>query len=159
MNKLIIVFLGVLLSACGAGKQKDGDTMNNKNAEKTKGYPYEVLMQDSHGGYDQPQILVIREPMALRDIYGKINMTRKPGFPYPEVDFEKEMIIVLCMGEKTTGGHSIDIDSIDERSDTLIVRVRETEPEGMAAAVMSQPFSLIKLPATKKKIVFEKAIK
>ena len=159
MNKLIIIFLGFLLSACNAAKQKDADTMNNKNTEKGKDYPYEVLIQDSHGGYDQPQILVIREPMALQDIYGKINMTRKPGFPYPEVDFEIEMIIALCMGKKTTGGYSIGIDSMDEGSDTLLIRVRETEPEGMAAAVISQPFCLIKLPATNKKIVFEKALK
>ncbi len=155
MNKMVLVLLTVIMAACGPAKQSTN--MEDTSSENQKRLSFELLVQHSHGGYDKPQIKVIKEPTELQEIYAKINMTRRPGFPIPEVDFDTEMIIGLYMGEKNTGGFSIGIDSVEETKKELIIHVKETTPEGgMVTMAICQPFCIVKMPATKKEIVFKK---
>lgn len=153
---MILVLLTAFVAACGPAKQQDGSM--ETSADNQKGIPFEVLVQHSHGGYDQPQIKVIKEPTELQAIYSKMNMTRRPGFPIPEVDFDNEMIIGLYMGEKNTGGFSIGIENIEETKKELIITVKETSPDAnsMVVTAICQPFCIVKMPATKKDVVFKK---
>lgn len=154
MDKMVLVLLTVFMTACGPTKQSGN--MEETPSKNQKTVPFEVLVQHSHGGYDQPQIKVIKEPTELQAIYLKINMTRRPGFPIPEVDFDKEMIIALYMGEKNSGGYSITIDSVEETKNELIINVKESEPGQIATTVICQPFCIVKMPTTKKEVVFKK---
>ena len=73
------------------------------------------------------------------------------------VDFEKETIIGLFMGEKTTGGYAISVASIEETKNELIVQVAESAPKGkFVSMVITQPFSIFKIKKTDKAIRFEK---
>lgn len=155
MNKAALIVVAFFMTACGGAKQQNGAMEANQNNQKKP--LFEVLVQHSHGGYEQPQIKIIKEPKALQEVYAKINMTRRPGFPIPDVDFDKEMIIGLYMGEKNYGGYSISIDNVEETKKELIIFVKESTPEGMmATTVICQPFCIVKMPATKKEIVFKK---
>ncbi|NER15904.1 protease complex subunit PrcB family protein [Spongiivirga citrea] len=155
MNKMVLILLTALMAACGPVKQQNGN-MEEASSENQKQVSFEVLVQHSHGGYDKPQIKVIKEPTELQAVYAKINMTRRPGFPIPEVDFDKEMIIGLYMGEKNSGGYSISIDSVEETKNELIINVKESEPGLVATTVICQPFCIVKMPTTKKEVVFKK---
>jgi len=122
---MILVLLTAFVAACGPAKQQDGSM--ETSADNQKGIPFEVLVQHSHGGYDQPQIKV-------------------------------EMIIGLYMGEKNTGGFSIGIENIEETKKELIITVKETSPDAnsMVVTAICQPFCIVKMPATKKDVVFKK---
>ena len=60
------------------------------------------------------------------------------------------------MGEKTSSGYSIGIDSVEEQADKIIVTVKETKPEqgSMTASVMTYPYAIVKINS-KKKIEFK----
>ncbi|WP_340077563.1 protease complex subunit PrcB family protein [Leptobacterium sp. I13] len=121
-------------------------------------YPYKLIVQDVIGGPENPQILVIKEPSLLQEFYAKINMTRKPGLAVPKVNFKKETIIILCMGLKKTAGYQSKINTIEEQEDTIIVYVEEITPakDDFVPTVITQPFSVYKIPKKNKKIVFRK---
>jgi hypothetical protein len=165
MKNIYNLLLLTLLIGCGNSKQsvvksneKAIDSVS-KQSTMVKDHSFEVLVESAHGGYNDPKILVIKEASMLSEVYGKINMTRKPGYPYPQVDFEKEMIIAIFMGEKNVGGYGVQIDHIQENDDTLSVYVKETSPGEMAMTVMCQPFSLVKMARSDKKMNFEKILK
>ncbi|NQY06512.1 MAG: protease complex subunit PrcB family protein, partial [Flavobacteriaceae bacterium] len=105
----------------------------------------------------EAQIRVVKEQEGLNEIYNYLNKSRKPALNMPQVDFEKETIIALFMGQKNTGGFPIRIDTIDEKDDKLVVNVLEKTPEGkFATMVITQPFCIAKINKTDKEITFVK---
>lgn len=46
----------------------------------------------------------------------------------PEVDFTKSWVIAGYMGEKSNGGFQMDIDSIINKNDTLIITIKHIQP-------------------------------
>ena len=75
----------LFLVSCNA--QKKTVAYSTKDNGKA---PLELLLRDNYSGLKTPQILVIKEPTALRDFYSQINKTRKPGLAIPNVDFNSE---------------------------------------------------------------------
>ncbi len=115
-----------------------------------------LLAEGSHGGFNDAQTLVIKDKKGLQKIYNKINMTRRPGLPIPEIDFEKEMVIALFMGEKNSGGYSTKVESVKEKGKEFEVVIKETVPEGVATTVICQPFYFCKVKRSYGQVVFKK---
>ena len=117
----------------------------------------EVLANESHGGYETSKYLVIKNQEALQEVYGKVNMIRRPGLPIPKIDWKNEMVIALFMGQKNSGGYSIIVDKITSlNNDTVEFLLKETKPEGMATTVICQPFYFCKVQRTDKEVIFKK---
>jgi hypothetical protein len=120
-------------------------------------YPFEILIEGPISNVSEPQIQVIKEKEGLSKIVNQLNKSRSPKIPVPAVDFKKETIIGLFMGEKTTGGYGISVASIQETKNELIVQVAESGPKGkFVSMVITQPFSIFKIKKTDKAIRFEK---
>ncbi|MBO8172378.1 MAG: protease complex subunit PrcB family protein [Bacillaceae bacterium] len=64
--------------------------------------------------------------------------------------------LLVSWGEKKTGGYTVNIDSIEEYPDKLVVHVSYQKPDGMVIQVITYPFDLVSIPKTDKEIVFEK---
>jgi hypothetical protein len=73
------------------------------------------------------------------------------------IDFETKMILLVTMGEKTSGGYTIKIDSITENEKTIVVTVLETSPgkNCMNTSVMTYPHQIVELKKSSKEIVFK----
>lgn len=133
--KLGIVVFTITLLSCGAKKQ-----------EMEKEVSFEVIESQSQGGYKVGQYQTITNPLDLKSLYTQLNLSRKPGLPLPEVDFESESIIALFMGEKMSGGYGIKIKSIRRISTSKIeIQIEETEPGDMASMAITSPFSIYKV--------------
>ena len=143
--KNTILLLFTLIVSCA--------TVPNKNVPQE--FPHQELIKGSNGGYYSPKNMIIRNHSDLKIIYTQINKIRKPGFPIPEIDFEKEIVIALFLGQRSSGGYTISISKIVETKDEIQVYTQNTEPDGPATTVMTQPFYFCKIPATEKTIVFK----
>ncbi len=166
--KAILYTISLLMLSCGStnvaqetSSANDTRTTESKSAEQMQQkqeMKHEILVQDAYGGPVEPQIMVIKEPKGLQKIYTQINMTRRPGFPVPNIDFSKETVVAICMGEKNTGGFSVDVAGIRETKEGVTVMVKEIGPAAgdMVTMAISQPFCIIKIPVAKKEITFEK---
>lgn len=143
--KIFLSFMVIILFGCSSAKQK------SIQQEIT----FEVLLEGTHGGYKDAEFMVIDNSKDLKQIYTHLNKIRKPGFPIPKINFEKELVLALFMGEKSSGGYTILISEIEEVKDKVHVFIKKTKPEGMAATVITRPFYFCKIPKTDKEIVFK----
>ena len=80
-----------------------------------------------------------------------------PGYSKPPVDFSKETVISVFMGEKSTGGYSIEIVKIVEQTDKIIIYVRETSPKpgDIVTQAFTYPQHIVKTEKLTKRVVFQ----
>jgi hypothetical protein len=70
-------------------------------------------------------------------------------------DVQKSNFVILNMGEKSSGGYSIAIESIKETDSTIIIKVKENspEPDAMVTQGITYPFCVIKINSKKEIII------
>jgi hypothetical protein len=114
----------------------------------------ELLLRDNYSGLKTPQILVIKEPTALRDFYSQINKTRKPGLAIPNVDFNSETVIIYTLGEQLNAeAPSMQIQSSTSTSVNItILNSFTTEFNG----AITSPFCVYKLNSNTRNLLFLK---
>lgn len=119
---------------------------------------FETIEQDFYGGITDSKFLVINDLKSLHDIYDAINKDRLPILEIPTINFEKEMVLALFLGEKTTGGFSISVERIlsDNNNVSVFYKTITPKQDEMVTTVMTQPYCIIKMPKTSKEVVFKK---
>ena len=152
--KFSVLLLTFLL---GCNSSKNMNTSMNKNYEYSQ-VSFETLIEDQMGGYVKEEIRVISDRKSLLEVYGYVNRIRKPGFSIPEIDFSKETVIAVFMGEKTTGGYGVIVEDVKEEKGKLVVAIKETKPSpgDMIITVITQPFCVVKINSSNKELVFKK---
>jgi hypothetical protein len=80
----------------------------------------------------------------------------KPAGKMPEIDFEKETVIVAAMGRKNTGGYSIEITKAEKVGDKLRVTVRKKNPPkgAMTIQTLTAPIHIVAVPKCESKVEF-----
>ncbi|MDF0717427.1 hypothetical protein PY092_14780 [Muricauda sp. 334s03] len=153
IRHLFFIALTCLLS-CKA--QKDGHTLVGEPMEDMV-----LLDHDSFTNIDSFEARVIRDAKSLNKFYREINKTRKPGLPVPMVDFSKDMLVLICLGEQK--GEKTPILSQLKESDEEILIALEVVEEEKSGEIMVQPiyypFYLYKLPLVDKPFTFQKVDK
>jgi hypothetical protein len=116
--------------------------------------PLELLLRDNYSGLKTPQILVIKEPNALRDFYSQINKTRKPGLAIPNVDFNSETVIIYSLGEQLNAeAPSMQIQSSTSTSVNITILDSITTEDNGA---ITSPFCVYKLKSNTRNLLFLK---
>ena len=147
------LFIFAIIMSCNGQKKA---AMKDKNDMEVGKEKLTLLLQDNYSGMDVAETLVIKDVKGLKSFYSKVNRTRKPGIPVPEVDFTKEMILIHCSGEQMDGTQ-VTL-SVEEENDLeVIIRtsVKKTQKSGTSSALIS-PFSVYKMPLTQKEVTFKK---
>ena len=150
--KYLSLFIFAIILSCNGQKKaamKDKNDMNVGNEKLT------LLLQDNYSGTDVAETLVIKDAKALKSFYSKINRTRKPGLPVPEVDFTKEMILVHCSGEQTNGKHALLSVEEENEKEVIISTSLEKSKKSSTSSALISPFSVYKMPLTSKEISFK----
>ncbi len=152
MRYLSLFVFAIILSCNGQKKA----SMENGGEMKGDSEKLTLLLEDNYSGSEVAETLVIKDEKALRSFYSKLNRTRKPGIPVPEVDFTKEMILIHCLGEQTNGKQAM-LSISEENDQEMIIRtsVAKAQKSSSSSALIS-PFSVYKMPLTKKEITFKK---
>lgn len=153
MIRLFAIYI-FLLSSCSSSSTINKQTMIISQDTIT----FETLAEDFYGGMTDSKFIVIKEETTLNEIYKLINKSKLPGIKIPIINFEKETVLVLFLGEKSSGGYSIAVEHIISDNDKLNVGYKITSPKPgeMVTTVMTQPYCIIKIPKTLKEVVFKK---
>jgi len=75
--------------------------------------------------------------------------------PLPKVDFEKQVLIGIFYGERPTAGYGVQVSSITDEGERIVVRVKLTRPQAMAENRASQPYHVVKCPRFTKNVMFK----
>jgi hypothetical protein len=109
---------------------------------------FEILKQEAYGGRDNESTMVITSQSQLTGLYKELGWS-----DVPSVDFEKNNIVALFMGQKNSGGYSIGVKSITIENNIATIKVLETSPSGMATMALTNPYCIALIPKTEKVIV------
>lgn len=141
MKKAVLFFLTLILVSCGATSSKKSET----NAL------YEVLTQQADGGASIRffEILTEEKEIAMLQNDEKLKNKIKPS------DIQTSNFMVLNMGEKTSSGYKIGIESAIETDKNIIITIKETapEPSSMATSVYTNPYCVVKINSKKEIII------
>ncbi len=109
-----------------------------------------------YSGMEKPGWLVVRDSVRWRATWTAISRGRSPVPPLPRVDFDREVVLVAALGERSSGGYTVLLDRAVQRGNHVEVTVRSTSPGRSCgvADVHTQPIDLARLPRTGRPIRF-----
>lgn len=99
----------------------------------------------------EPVIRSIHSPAELTEIIQSkpVNFSQTP-LVLPEVDYDKQSLVLYALGQKPTAGYSIELyrdeASIKEQTLYLPVRVKSPEAGSVQAQVITSPCQIYSLP-------------
>ncbi len=138
----VICLFFTLLTSCKSQNKVANDGKN--------GSIMELILKDNYSGVAAEEVLLIKDQKSLRQFFATINRTRKPGLPIPEIDFQKDMLLVWCEGE--TIAPSLGLNLEKETSETYFFGKLHPKKKVKNTAIIS-PFLVYKLPLSDKKVL------
>lgn len=72
-----------------------------------------------------------------------------PTPPLPTVDFDKEIVIIYMLGEKSRGSTRVFIESVEDDGASLTVTVACKMSSGLSTSAMCNPYAIAKVQADK----------
>ena len=141
MKKAVLLILTLILVSCGATSSKKSETNSL----------YEVLTQQTNGGASIRffEILTEENEIAMLQNDEMLKEKIKPN------DIQTSNFVILNMGEKTSGGYKIGIESAVETEKNIIISVKETAPESgsMVTQEISTPYCVVKINSKKEILI------
>ena len=88
--------------------------------------------------------LVIRDPATWAHFWSELGAGVRP-----DVDFRSDLVIAVAAGERSGGGHDIEVRQVGRAGGQLRIEVLETYPSTgcMTTAAMTQPVDVVMVPA------------
>jgi len=100
--------------------------------------------------------IVIRDAKAWRKIWQRIHTPFSPEPALPEIDFSRQLVVVVALGTRPTGGYGIIVDRAFQRDNRLEIKVRKQSPGQTCFTNQSvtQPVDIVLIPKTERSVVF-----
>ena len=141
IRRVLLAFVGAILGASASA----GDCHDNISVTRLRP---DTAAYTVTSGLDEAGQFVLRNAGDWAAIWQRIHSRMRPVPPLPEVDFEREMMIVVASGRRRSGGYTIRIDQVWREGDTTIIVVHEEGPaEGFIVPTsMTSPVDVARLP-------------
>lgn len=109
---------------CGGRSSPAGESPAETTPAATRPIPIEA----SYTGIQEPLRTLVRTRQEWEDLWSRLAANRIPRPSPPAVDFSNEVVVVVAMGNRPTGGYVVRIDSVRYEKDTLWVDVTTVSP-------------------------------
>lgn len=150
MKQIFFIFIILLAFVSCNSDDSDQDSSNVTYTEIIKGDFY-------NGENSNPKAnLVIQDQTIWNNVLSKMNLLMPANtiFPDTNINFTKYQVIAVFDQIRNYGGYSIDITKITETRNRIIIKVEQLKPGGIAT-VITQPYHIVKMPKSNKKVIFE----
>jgi hypothetical protein len=140
-----VVMLTLLASACASPEQSTLPPGPSIPVVRLRAEPYSF---EFYSGLNTPARLVVRDAAAWQSLWAQIYQRRFPVPPVPAIDFSREMLVVVALGSRSSGGYGIMIDGASDGGAYVTIAVRSISPSpkcGVTAA-LTQPVDIARLP-------------
>jgi hypothetical protein len=99
-------------------------------------------------GVDRPLYLLLRDAAELRSVWNRAyaNVMNPP--PVPTVDFARETMVGIFMGQKPTGGYGLAVRGVTFEGGDLFVAldIQEPRPGAMVTQALTSPWMVLRIP-------------
>jgi len=109
--------------------------------------PLKTIAKGFRSGIREPSQIAVRSQSEWQKLWRQHTSTSTVPAPLPVVDFDKEIVAAVFLGEKPTGGYGVEISSAEVADRALTVFVRETSPKpgAMVTQAINQPFHIVRI--------------
>jgi hypothetical protein len=158
---LSLVILATMISGCNSSVQesvKNGESNQEvvlKGEKSMKTIEYKIIKKSSIPR-DQVEYmegkkanLVFHSDSSTEVKAFKLEFEKLTGEDAPEFD---GVMVISKMGTKSTGGYSLDIDTVVESDRYVEVSLLSNTPKGMATMAFTNPFIIVNIPSTHKDV-------
>lgn len=114
-----------------------------------------VNMTGYTSGISKPETVLISDMATWRKVWSRHTArVIDPKPPCPLVDFSKHRIIAAFAGNKPTGGYAVKFEPPTESAQTVTYQaiVTAPPPDGIVSQMVTQPFAIMTVNKTGKKI-------
>lgn len=148
MKKLLLLPMIAMLVSCNCKK-----TTLTGNDPASKQSLFEVLNESEYQGKEAPAFEIITDEASLKALYQLVNIE-----DVPKVDFTKQQVVAVFMGQRNTGGHAIKISNVTEKDNKIYVNVEKISPQSGQGVTMAitNPYSIARVNSKKEIIFVEK---
>lgn len=110
-----------------------------------------------HTGLATPAHAVIRTVDEWIETWSRHHSNVIPCPPLPRIDFTREMVLFVAVGQRPTGGYGVRITRTRIEGGEMVAEARETRPPAGAIVpmVVSQPYEFVRVPRFDGNVVFE----
>lgn len=139
--KTYILMITLFLTSCATSKKVDMDFKILYSGQNTTIEGSDYLLVDNNQKY----IDVIKELNINEDSYNKLL----------DIDFTKNNICILLLGQRNTGGYSIEVQSMKKIKGILYIDKKENTPAKgeMVTMALTNPYCIVVIPKMKQIIV------
>lgn len=104
----------------------------------------------TYSGLSDSLRTVVRDSAEWSAVWRGITRPFYPPPPLPQVDFDRDMIVVAALGARPTGGYDVVIEGARRDASTLEIALRTSSPAPgcPVSAAMTQPVDLATIPAS-----------
>lgn len=104
---------------------------------------FQTLARGANGGVCESRNAVVKTESEWAALWKAVHAQGEP--PAPHVDFSKQMVIAVFQGERSSGGHSIEVKKMVEEGGQVKVLVEEVAPgkNCLSAMVITCPYHLV----------------
>lgn len=137
--------LTLALMACGQGRPMTGD-----RSPQGAGIEVRELAAGLHGGPSEPTEAVISNPERLTAVW-------PAAAERPAIDFSREAVILVALGQRPTGGYEVEITTVQARGDTAVVLYveRRPGPRCMTTQALTSPYHIVAIAPPPGSVRFE----
>lgn len=98
-------------------------------------------------GVRAPMQIVIRNQSEWEAIWHQHVGSDSNSRPAPAIDFDKEIVVALFLGDKPTGGFDVRISRAEQSNNTLTILYQERSPTpgSMVVQAWTQPFHMVRI--------------
>lgn len=113
----------------------------------------EELARSTQSQVDNERMEVIRSPEGLAEAWARTDRSGEA----PEVDFDRDMVVAVFIGEYRTGGHSVRVREAEatEEGVRLAIRVEAPGSGCMVTQAITRPYQIVKLPRMEGSVAFD----
>jgi hypothetical protein len=156
-----IIFSGLLLTVLIGCQSDDPQATNGQNGDPVAVEFTSVGKENLYGnGVEEinESNLVINDAAAWQDLLDQMTLVNDlpTGFGDTNIDFTQWTVIASFDQIQSYGGFSIDVMSVTEEDEQIVVDIEKSGGgQGAAATVITQPFHIVKIPKTTLPVTFE----
>lgn len=120
--------------------------------------PFTTVDKGFYSGVREPLQVIIREQEEWTTLWSRHASGRRPAPSSPLIDFSAEMVVGLFLGQKRTGGYTVEITRAELDGSNLRFYYREQSPTpgAMVTQALTQPYHLVRLSRSESVPVFIK---
>jgi hypothetical protein len=134
------------------------DTNAHSHAVKTaEAKDVKVIAKGAFSGIQEPKQIVVTNATQWAELWQKHSVKREPKPQPPEIDFSKQTVLFVSLGEKHTGGYGVEIADVKKENGKteVTVKTKSPKPGGFQIQAITAPFVIVAIPKVEGEVQFK----